>query len=92
MKSPCIVAFGGSIDFVSDVKVVIENNVLPMPSVMNAMEYCVASYYVFNMAYPLEIHPLLIFFEKYIFDLKPSHKLPLSAAVLYDNLQKVLDE
>ena len=90
MKSPCIVAFGATLDSVEEMKVVIDDyNVLHMPSMLSALHYCISSYYVFNMSYPPEFRTLMLFLEKYVYGIKPSLSLPLSASVLYDNLLKV---
>ncbi len=89
VKSPCIVGFGATLDSVEEIKVVIEDNVLRMPSMLCALNYCVSSYYVFNISYPREFRVLMLFLEKHVYCLKPSLALPLSATILYDNLLKV---
>lgn len=90
VKSPCIIAFGTTLDSVGEAKVVMEgDNVLHMPTLLTALHYCMASYYVFNISYPVEFRPFMLFLEKYIYGMKPSLKLPLSVTLLYDNLQKV---
>jgi len=65
-----------------------KDNVLSMPSLTAALHYCFASYYVFNISYPPDSKPLMLLLESYVYGLKPSLKLPLSVAVLMDNLQK----
>ncbi len=91
VKSPCIIAFGATLDTPSDVKVVIESdNILPMPSLMTALNYCFSAYYVYNIAFPSDLRSLLLFLESRIYGLKSSQKLPLSVTILIDNLQKVL--
>ena len=72
-----------------EIKVVIEDNVLRMSSMLCALYYSVSSYYVFNISYPREFRVLMLFLEKHVYGLKPSFALPLSASVLYDNLLKV---
>ena len=89
VRAPVIVIFGVTKDSPSDVKVIIEyENILPMPSVMDALHYCFACYYVFNISYPPEFHLVMLFLEKYVYGLKSSQKLPLSVSILYDSLQK----
>lgn len=67
LKSPCIIAFGTTLDSVGEVKVVMEgDNVLRIPLVYSAMHYCMASYNVFNISYPVEFRPLMLFLEKFM--------------------------
>ena len=39
-----------------------------------------SSYFVFDIAYPPELYPLLIFFQHYVFGLKDNQKVPVSVA------------
>lgn len=60
VNSPCIIAFGATLDTIEEIKVVIErNNVIRMPSMLSALHYCFSSYYVFNMSYPPDFRALL---------------------------------
>ena len=73
-----------------DFKVVIETeNVITMPSVATALHYCFASYYVFNISFPLDFRFVLLFLEKYVYQLKSSQKLPMCVNALIDSLEKV---
>ena len=74
-----------------DFKVLIESdNVISMPSVLTALQYCFAAYYVFNIAFPLQYHLILLFLEKYVYSIKPSQKTPIIVSALIDSLDKVL--
>ena len=62
-----------------------------MPSIATALHFCFASYYVFNISFPPEFR-LMLFLEKFVYNLKPSvPKLPLSVVVLNDDLKRVED-
>ena len=88
-KAPFVAAFGETVDVLSDYMVVMEkDNVISMPTLAAALHYCFASYYVFNISYPPDSKSLMLFLESHVYGLKPSLKLPLSVAVLIDNLQK----
>ena len=90
-KAPCIVGFGLTRSEAMDFKVLIESdNVIPMPSVLTALHYCFAAYYVFNIAFPLQYHLILLFLEKYVYGIKPSQKTPIIVSALIDSLDKVL--
>ena len=90
-KAPSILAMGLSLEEISDIKVVIEKeNVLSMPTMLKALHFCFASYYVFNISFPSPFKPTLLFLEKYVYGLPSSQKLPMSIMLLYDNMQRVL--
>ena len=90
-KAPCIVGFGMTRAAASDFKVVIEaDNVFPMPTLVSALHYCFAAYYVYNISYPPDFRFVLLFLESYVYGLKPSQKLPLCITVLMDALDKVV--
>ena len=62
-----------------------------MPSIATALHFCFASYYVFNISFPPEFRLVMLFLEKFVYNLKPSvPKLPLSV-VLNDDLKRVED-
>lgn len=88
-KAPYIAAFGPSLDELSEFKVVIEkDNVISMPSVDTALHCCFAAYYIYNITYPPELRPYLLFLEQYVYCLKPSLKLPLTVSIIVDSLEK----
>lgn len=92
VKAPSIVAFGETRDLATDVKVIIEGNALIMPSIVTALHFCFASYYVFNIFFPPEFHPIMLFLDKFLYNLKPSvPKLSFSVVVLSDNLKQIQD-
>ena len=91
VKAPTIVAFGETRDSLSDIKISIEDNVLVVPCMEIAIHVCFASYYIFNISYPLEYRHLLLFLERFIYCLKSVPKLPLCVTILNDNLKRVSD-
>ncbi len=83
-------AFGTSFDELSDFKIVIEKeNVITMPCLDTAIHCCFAAYYIYNISYPPDLGPLMLFLEQYVYHLKPSHKLPLTVSIIIDCLEKV---
>ena len=73
----------------TDFKVVAEKeNIIEMPSLFAALQYCFAIYYNMNIAYPKETNPLMLFLETQLFGLNASAKMPVSVTVLCDNLSK----
>ena len=73
-----------------DFKVVIETkNVISMPSVATALHYSFASYHVFIISFPLDCRCVLLFLEKYVYQLKPSRTLPMCVNALIDSLEKL---
>ncbi len=84
-RTPFIAAFGR----IGGVELVIEReNILAMPSLDVAIHCCFASY---NISYPHDFSSILLFLEQsiYLFNVKPSQKLPLSASVIVDSLKKL---
>ena len=49
----------------------------------------IATYYVFDIAYPTGLVPLNIFFQHYVFGIKNQQPLPASTARLISNLEKL---
>ena len=91
-STPCIVGFGDCVKSVTDFKVVIEGeNIFPMPSLIYALHFCFAAYYVFNISFPVDFRFVLLFLEKFVYGLKPSQKLPLSISVLADSFNKTAE-
>ena len=85
--------FGVTRASASDFKVVTEtDNVLSMPSVVTALHYCFADYYVFNISFPPDFRFVLLFLEKYVNGLKSFQKLPMCVTVLIDSLERVLQD
>ena len=90
-QTPYIVAFGRSLNEVTDIKLVIESiNIIPISSVSLALHYCFASYYIYSISYPTDNNVFFLFMEQYVYQLKPSKKLPLSASLLVDSFPKLL--
>ena len=90
VQAPSILAFGKTRDYPEDIKVLIEGNILIMPSLVTALHFCFASYYVFNISFPPEFRNTLLFLETFVYKLKSSvNKLPLSVVVLNDSLKRV---
>ena len=89
VKAPCIIAFGETRGSPSEMRVVIEDSVFIVPSVLLGLHFCFASYYVFNLSFPNEFRLPLLYLEKFVYGLKPSSKLPLSLSNFYDNVSCV---
>ena len=92
VRAPAIVVFSETRDNPTDIRVTIEDAIFDMPSLVTAIHFCFATYYVFNLSFPHEYRLVLLFLEKYIYHLKTSvPKLPLSVVTLNDNLRRVAD-
>ena len=53
-------------DSPTDFKVVIgKNNIISVPLLSTALHYCLASYYIYNIAYPPSLKSFMLFLEKY---------------------------
>ena len=88
-RAPYIAGFGVTFDELTDFKVVIENdNILTMPSLEMALKCCFAAYFVYNISYPPDLTPFLLFME-HVFNLKPTKKLPLSVTIMIETLGKL---
>ena len=75
-------------DALSDFKLVIEReNIISISSLSYALHCCFACYYIYNISFPADSSPIMVFFEKYVYGLKPSKKLSLTASILLDNLE-----
>ncbi len=48
----------------------------------------IATYYVYDIAYPRLLAALLIFFEHFVFGLKDQQSVPVATSKLYTNLQQ----
>ena len=72
--------------------VIEEDNVLVMPSLATARHFCFAAYYVCNTTYPPKYRHLLLFLEKFVYNLKPSAKMPLCILNLHDNLIRIAEK
>ena len=86
---PYIATFGVPRDELTDFKIVIEKeNILPMPSLFIAILCCFSAYFLFNINYPPEFVPTMLFIEQYICKVKPSQRLLVSVSALIDCLKK----
>ena len=65
-----------------------EKNIISVSTLTEGLHYYFSAYYVFNISYPPSIKPLMLLLESEVYGLKPSAKVPLSVAVLQDNLLK----
>ena len=80
--------FGVTVNHLTDFKVVIEKeNIISVPSLSDAMHCCFASYYIYNMSFSANSCQIMVFLEKYVYNLKPSKKLSLTASILLDSLE-----
>ena len=69
-------------------RVVMErDNIISMPSIITALHYYFASYYIFNISFPPQFRPVLLFLEMFVYGLKPSQKTPLSVTTLIHSLE-----
>lgn len=48
-----------------------------------------SAYFVFDIAYPVEVAPVLIFMQHYIFGLKDSQKIPVSVATTVATMHRL---
>ena len=48
-----------------------------------------SAYFVFDIAYPLAIVPILIFFQHYVFGLKDRQKTPVSVATTVGTMRRL---
>ena len=84
ITAPCIVAFGASRNNIEDIKIVIETDtIIPVANMATAIHFCFACYYI-NMSFPAPFKYILLFLEKYVYNLKPSQKLPMSVVLVHD--------
>lgn len=51
---PVVAIFGEELSDLKETVVIVENNVFTIPNLLTAVHLCIAAYYVFNIAYPLE--------------------------------------
>ena len=92
ITAPCIVAFGASRNNIEDIKIVIETDtIIPVANMATAIHFCFACYYIFNMSFPAPFKYILLFLEKYVYNLKPSQKLPMSVVLVHDGMERVAD-
>ena len=84
---PVITVFGEDLTKLRDPKVVIEKvNVFNMPSVLAAVEYCLSSYYVYNIKYHTDSKPLCFFLE-FLYGINVSSmKLPICVQTSIDGI------
>jgi len=88
-QAACIAAFGETLTTITDIKLIIEkDNVFMMPSMKMVVHCCFAVYYIFNMAYPPALSPLMLFFE-YLYGLSFSQKVPLCVSTVIDSIEKL---
>ena len=53
-----------------------------------AVHCCFAAYYIYNISYPPDLNPYLLFLEQHVYRLKLSQKLPLTVSIVMDCLEK----
>ena len=89
IPAPYIVGFGGTQDYITDVKIEKET-VVSFSSVSEALHYYFATYYIFNISYPSDFKAIML--ETQVYGLKFSSKEPLMPTVFKDNLQRFCSE
>lgn len=88
--APYIVAFGETQDSLTDIKVIMEREtIISFSSVSEALHYCFAAYYVFNISYPPPFKSLMIILETYVYGLKATSKEPLTVTIFKDSLKRL---
>ena len=88
-NAPFIAAFGDGSGDEMEFKLVVEmGNILNMPSLSVALQCCFASYYIYNIAYPVNMTAFMIFLE-YVFSINYTQKVPIQVTTLIDNLDKM---
>lgn len=63
---------------------------LESKSVKDAIIDLIATYYVFDIAYPKPLNAVLLFFQHHVFQIKDDQPIPGATAKLVDNLQKLV--
>ena len=58
-------------------------------SVKDGVIDLIATYFVFNIAYPKPVHGILLFFQHYVFQLRDSARVPATTMNLLGNLQRL---
>ncbi len=66
-----------------------QNLLCESKSVLDSIVDLIATYYVFDIAYPKAIAPVIMFIQSYVFGLKDSQVVPTSTAKLVANLSKM---
>ena len=80
--APYIIAIGETQDALTDIKVIIEKEtIVSFSSISEALHYCFAAYYIFNIAYPPAFKPLMLMLETFVYGLKASSKVPLTVTI-----------
>ena len=90
-NAPFIAIFGeeGTSSSSMDIKLVVERgNIQNMPSLSIALQCCIASYYIYNIAYPANMVSFMLFLE-YVFTITFTQKVPIHITTLIDNLDKM---
>ena len=91
VSAPCIVAFGASRNHIDNIRVIIESEVVPVANMATAIHFCFSCYYIFNMSFPPSFKLILLFLEKFVCNLKPSQKLPMSVVLVHNGMERVSD-
>ena len=77
IHAPCILVIETSEATTCDV--LVEGSSLVQATDLNsALKDLFSAYFVFDIAYPKELSPVLIFFQHYVFGLKDKQKVPIS--------------
>ena len=74
-NAPFIAIFGKEGTSSMDIKPVVERgNILNLSSLSMALQCCIASYYIYNIAYPANMVSFMLFFE-YVFSITFTQKV-----------------
>lgn len=92
LAAPYIVVFEETQDALTDVKVIMEKEtIVSFSSLSEALYYCFAAYYVFNVSYPPAFKAVMLMLETYTYSLKALSKEPLTVTIFKDSLQRFSD-
>ena len=63
---------------------------LESKSVKDAIIDLIATYFVFDIAYPKQLNAIILFFQHYVFELTDDQPVPGATIKLVENLQKLV--
>lgn len=88
IQAPCIVIIEASEATTYDV-VVEGASLVQSTDLSTALVDLFSAYFAFDIVYPPELHPVLIFFQHYIFGLKDQQKVPVSVTTTVATMRRL---
>ena len=70
---------------------IVERHVLEAVEASSVFTGLIASYYTFNMTYPKQVYPVLIFIQQFLLGIQDKQPLPISLTKLLSSLDKIQD-